>query len=118
MELFLLLLMAQPLQHSLIILLYVKMQIQALPWRKWPESTYQWQLSTDGGANYNNIAGATNATLNLTAVTASMNNYRYRCVLTSAGCAVPAISNAAILTVNLLAAITSTNGCNNLRRKQ
>jgi hypothetical protein len=69
--------------------------------------TYQWQLSTDGGANYNNIPGATNATLSLTAVTASMNNYRYRCVLTTAGCAVPAISNAAILTVNLLAAITS-----------
>lgn len=69
--------------------------------------TYQWQLSTDGGANYNNIAGETNATLNLTAVTASMNNYRYRCVLTSAGCGVPAVSNAAILTVNLLAAITS-----------
>ncbi|HEY6064155.1 MAG TPA: M36 family metallopeptidase, partial [Chitinophagaceae bacterium] len=70
-------------------------------------ATYQWQLSTDGGANYNNITGATSATLNLTAVTASMNNYRYRCVLTTAGCAVPAVSNAAILTVNLLAAITS-----------
>jgi hypothetical protein len=69
--------------------------------------TYQWQLSTDGGVNYNNIPGAINATLNLTAVTASMNNYRYRCVLTAAGCAAPAISNAAILTVNLLAAITS-----------
>ncbi len=70
-------------------------------------ATYQWQLSTDGGTNYNNITGATSATLNLTAVTASMNNYRYRCVLTSAGCAVPATSNAAILTVNLLAAITT-----------
>ncbi len=70
-------------------------------------ATYQWQLSTDGGANFNNIAGATSATLNLTAVTASMNNYQYRCILTSAGCAVPAVSNAAILTVNLLAAITS-----------
>jgi hypothetical protein len=69
--------------------------------------TYQWQLSTDGGANYNNIAGATSATLNLASVTASMNNYRYRCVLTSAGCGVPAVSNGAILTVNLLAAITS-----------
>jgi hypothetical protein len=62
-------------------------------------ATYQWQLSTDGGVNFNNIAGATTATLNLTAVTASMNNYHYRCVLTSAGCAVPATSNAAILTV-------------------
>ncbi|MBK7560385.1 MAG: M36 family metallopeptidase [Chitinophagaceae bacterium] len=69
--------------------------------------TYQWQLSTDGGANYNNIPGATSATINLTAVTASMNNYRYRCVLTSAGCAVPAVSNAAILTVNSIPAITA-----------
>ena len=69
--------------------------------------TYQWQLSTDGGVNFNNISGATSATLNLTAVTFSMNNYRYRCVLTSAGCAVPAVSNAAILTVNQLAAISS-----------
>jgi hypothetical protein len=70
-------------------------------------ASFQWQLSTDGGLNFNNIAGATNATLNLTAVTASMNNYRYRAVLTTAGCSVPAVSNAAILTVNLLAAITS-----------
>lgn len=70
-------------------------------------ATFQWELSTDGGANFNNISGATNATLNLTAVTLSMNNYRYRCVLTSAGCAVPAVSNAAILTVNQLAAITN-----------
>ena len=69
--------------------------------------TYQWQLSTDGGTNYNNITSATSATINLNAVTASMNNYRYRCVLTSAGCAVPATSNAAILTINLLAAITT-----------
>ena len=69
--------------------------------------TYQWQLSTDGGVNFNNINGATSATLNLTAVTFSMNNYRYRCVLTTAGCSVPANSNAAILTVNRITAITS-----------
>ena len=70
-------------------------------------ATFQWQVSTDGGINFNNITGATNATLNLTAVTASMNNYRYRAVLTTAGCSVPAVSTAAILTVNLLAAITT-----------
>ncbi|HMK24474.1 MAG TPA: hypothetical protein VK483_00490, partial [Chitinophagaceae bacterium] len=69
-------------------------------------ASYQWQLSTDAGLNYNNITGATSATLNLAAVTFSMNNYYYRCVLTTAGCSVPALSNAAILTVNRLAAIT------------
>ena len=69
--------------------------------------TYQWQLSIDGGAIYNNITGATSATLNLTAVTASMNNYLYRCILTSAGCAVPAVSNAAILTIQTVPAATS-----------
>ncbi len=75
--------------------------------------TYQWQLSTDGGATYNNISnggvysGATTVTLSLTGVTASMNNNRYRAVVSSTACGAPTNSNAAILTVNLLAAITS-----------
>jgi extracellular elastinolytic metalloproteinase len=74
---------------------------------------YQWQLSTDGGATYNNVnnggiySGATTATLSLTGVTASLNNNRYRAVVSSSGCAVPVNSTAAILTVNLQAAITS-----------
>ncbi|MGQ0739621.1 MAG: M36 family metallopeptidase [Bacteroidota bacterium] len=68
---------------------------------------YQWQLSTDGGANYTNISGATNATLNLTAVTAAMNNNRYRCVVSVSGCAATATSSAAVLTVNTLPAINS-----------
>ena len=68
---------------------------------------YQWQLSTDGGTNYSNISGANSATLNLTAVTASMNNYRYRCLLSNAGCTVPVISTAAILTVTTAPSITT-----------
>jgi len=72
-----------------------------------PSPQYQWQVSTDGGAIYTNISGATNATLNLTAVTAAMNNNRYRCVVSVAGCALTATSNAAILTVNTLPAINN-----------
>jgi hypothetical protein len=75
---------------------------------------YQWQVSTDGGANYNNIPGATNATLNLIAVTASMNNNRYRCELTAPGCGVPALSNAAILTVSTLPSVSSSPADANL----
>jgi len=53
-------------------------------------STYQWQESINGGANWNNVTnggvygGATTATLTLIGITAGMNNYQYRCVLTSA----------------------------------
>jgi hypothetical protein len=61
---------------------------------------YQWQVSSDGGASWNNINGATAATLNLNGVTAAMNNNRYRCILSSATCPSPATSNAATLTVN------------------
>jgi hypothetical protein len=67
---------------------------------------YQWQVSTDGGSTYNNInnggvySGATTATLTLTGVTFSLNANRYRAVLSSAACSTPAISNAAVLTVN------------------
>jgi hypothetical protein len=69
--------------------------------------TYQWQLSTDGGANYNNITGATNATYTVTGVTAAMDNNRYRCVISNGICPTPGITNAATLTVNRLAAINT-----------
>jgi hypothetical protein len=68
--------------------------------------TYQWQMSTDGGVNWNglsNIApysGVTTATLTITGVTAGLNNNRYRVVLNS-GCVAPTTvnSNGAILTI-------------------
>jgi hypothetical protein len=75
--------------------------------------TYQWQLSTDGGVTYNNIinsgvySNATTATLNITAATAAMNNYKYRCVA-SGTCSPAANSNAATLTVNTPVSV-STN---------
>ncbi len=62
-----------------------------------PTPTVQWQVSTDGGASYANIAGATSTTLTLTGVTTAQNNNRYRAVFTnSAG---GATTNAATLTV-------------------
>jgi Secretion system C-terminal sorting domain len=77
-------------------------------------NAYQWQESTNGGGSWNNInnggvySGATTATLNLTAVTAGMNNNQYRCVVTGS---CPAInSNAATLTVNTAPAITAQPG--------
>ncbi|MBC7535239.1 MAG: M36 family metallopeptidase [Ferruginibacter sp.] len=63
--------------------------------------SYQWQLSTDGGSSYSNIAAETIATLSLTAVTAGMNNYKYRCQVS--GACTPVInSGTATLTVNAL----------------
>ncbi len=65
--------------------------------------TYQWQLSTDGGVTFNNItnggvySGALAATLNITGVTATLNNYRYRCNA-STNCGT-SISTAATLTI-------------------
>ena len=66
--------------------------------------TYQWQVSTDGGATYTNItnggiySNATTATLNLTGVPATANSNLYRCAI-SGSC--PTInSNGALLTVN------------------
>ncbi|MBP9848351.1 MAG: fibronectin type III domain-containing protein, partial [Flavobacterium sp.] len=59
--------------------------------------SYQWQVSTDNGASWNNIEGATAATLSLTAVEASA---QYQVVVTGvAPCAV-VTSNVAALTVN------------------
>lgn len=66
-------------------------------------TTYQWQVSTDGGGVWTDItnggvySGATSATLTITGATLGMNNYQYRCVLTSSCSNLN--SNAAILTV-------------------
>ena len=68
--------------------------------------SYQWQVSTDGGGTYTDISGATSATYSVTAAT-TLNGYRYRVIVTSASCATPSTSNAAILTVNALPAITT-----------
>jgi hypothetical protein len=66
---------------------------------------YQWQVSTDGGATYNDIPGATAATLPLTGITPGMNNYRYRVIAT--GCPPAVTSSIAILTVVAPPSITA-----------
>ncbi len=66
--------------------------------------SYQWQVSTDGGATYSNVPGATTSSLSLTQVTTGANGYRYRVIVT-AGCG-SVTSTAAVLTVNALPVIT------------
>ncbi len=74
--------------------------------------TYQWQESTDGGANYNNLSNiapysnVTTPTLTISPTTITMNNYRYRCVVTGV-CPSPATSTGAVLTVGTTLIITS-----------
>ncbi len=71
-----------------------------------PGLTYQWQVSTDGGANYSNITSATAASYTTAAVTSGMNNNRYR-VIVSTTCGSPLTSQAAVLTVVPGAMITA-----------
>jgi hypothetical protein len=62
-----------------------------------PLPTVQWQLSTNGGANFNDIAGATSTTYAFTA-SASQDGNQYRAVFTnSVG---SATTNAALLTID------------------
>ena len=74
---------------------------------------YQWQESTDGGNNWNNItnggiySGANGATLTINPVTTPMSGYRYRAQLSNNTCSTPGISNAVLLTVNSSPAIGS-----------
>jgi len=68
-------------------------------------TTTQWQVSTNGGTTWTDIGGATTTTLTLTNVQPSQNGYRYRLVLTNAGCGA-VNSNAATLTVNPLPTVS------------
>ena len=72
----------------------------------------QWQVSTDGGANFANInsgsatggggstyASAISSTLLINATGAGMDGYQYRCALTAAGVSATTFTDAATLTV-------------------
>ena len=60
--------------------------------------TFQWQVSSDNGATWNNIPGATNATLNILGVNASfdLNRYRVQLFHPAYACS-PLVSDVAIL---------------------
>ncbi len=62
-----------------------------------PSPTVQWQISTDGGATFNNIAGATSTTLSFTANT-TQNGNKFRAVFTNTSNT--ATTTAATLIVN------------------
>ncbi|MFN8807672.1 MAG: beta strand repeat-containing protein [Bacteroidota bacterium] len=72
-----------------------------------PGITRQWQVSTDGGVTFTNLSNVapysnvTTATLNITGVTAGLNNNQYRVRFTTTGsCVID--SNPGTLTVNPL----------------
>jgi len=76
--------------------------------------TYQWQ--ENNGTGFTNItnggqyAGATSATLTVSNVIKSQNNYQYRCVISNGVC--DTNSNAAILTVYCIAPTVNLAGSN------
>ena len=65
---------------------------------------YQWQVSTDAGASYNNIPGANSASLNIIAAS-GLNNNLYR-VIASNGCSSSVTSSGASLIISNTAAIS------------
>lgn len=69
-------------------------------------ASYQWQVSTDGGTTWLNIAGAINENLILNSINAAMNGHQYRVIVSNA-CPSTIISSAAMLTVSSLASFTS-----------
>ena len=43
--------------------------------------TYQWQVSDDGGANWDNISGAESASVSISSIERAWNGYKYRCIV-------------------------------------
>ena len=76
--------------------------------------TYQWQVSTDNGNTFSNVAnnaiysGATTATLTITAPPVSYSGYFYRCIVQSAAPCLSTNSFFAKLTVNPLPTVVLT----------
>jgi hypothetical protein len=76
-------------------------------------TSFQWQVSTDGGVTFNNVTnapvygGVTTTTLTILAgnITVGFNNYQYRCITTNA-CG-NTTSNTGVLTVTSPTAINS-----------
>jgi len=62
--------------------------------------TYQWRVSTDGGASWTPVPGATSTILSLTSTTPAMDGNQYSVIATVSGCGSPVASSAATLHVN------------------
>ena len=75
-----------------------------------PAPTVQWQVSSDGGATFTNLPGATSTTLTFTA-TMSQNGFLYRAVFTNSTGSVT--SGEATLTVNTAGAATAITSSKN-----
>jgi len=67
--------------------------------------SYQWQLSTGGGA-FADIGGATSSSLSLTGVTTAMSGNKYQVIIQDNG-SCPKTSDAVTLTVNTATSITA-----------
>lgn len=78
-----------------------------------PVNSYQWQLSTDGGTTFTNLAnnttysGVNTITLVITGVTPSMNNYEYRVILNKNGNSCGLTSASGTLTTYALPVVTT-----------
>ncbi|HRG91564.1 MAG TPA: zinc-dependent metalloprotease family protein [Chitinophagaceae bacterium] len=78
--------------------------------------SYQWQVSTNSGGSWTNIAdggiytGTGTATLNLTNTPVGNNTYQYRCLVNNITCSNPVNSNAAVLTVRPLPTVILSAG--------
>lgn len=59
---------------------------------------YQWQVSTDGGATFTNLAGQTQANLTFNSIATTQDGYQYRCAI--AGVCETVYSQAATLGIN------------------
>ncbi len=59
--------------------------------------TYQWQRNT--GSGWSNLTGATSSSYTISSVTAGMDGYQYRCIVSGA-CPPPDTSDAALLTID------------------
>ncbi|MCD6068470.1 MAG: hypothetical protein K0S33_3296 [Bacteroidetes bacterium] len=76
-------------------------------------AAYQWQLSTDNGATWTDIAGGiysneTTATLSVNGPSATENGNQYRCVVTGGPCGGVDTTNAVVLTINAMPIVTVT----------
>lgn len=77
-----------------------------------PPLSYQWQVSTNGGASYSNVTtgtGGTTALYTTEPAASAMNGYLYRCVVTGQ-CSPQAVSNPAALTVSTCTTPLLVNG--------